>query len=117
MLSKRLLLPLLGEIIIISGTFLAIKFAKGYRPDLTNPRVLKGTGLLVANSFPSGAQVFLNGQLTSATDDTLNLPPGEYQIEIRKEGFSPWSKTLKLEAELVTQTNASLFPTVPSLSP
>lgn len=116
-MSRRLIIPLASLAILATGTFLAIKFAQGYRPDLTSGKNIKGTGLLVANSFPSGAQVFLNNNLTTATDDTLNLPPGEYQIEIKKDGFNPWKKTLKLEAELVTQTNATLFPSVPTLRP
>lgn len=113
---KKLLIPSLAILVIIIGTLVAIKFAQGYRPNLTK-RYLQGTGLLVANSFPSGAQVFINAKLTTATDDTLNLPPGEYHIAIKRDGFSPWSKTLKLEAELVAQTNATLFPSVPTLKP
>ncbi|OGY15950.1 MAG: hypothetical protein A2784_00785 [Candidatus Chisholmbacteria bacterium RIFCSPHIGHO2_01_FULL_48_12] len=116
-MSRRLILSLLSLLVISLGTFAAIKFAQGYRPSFGGPQALKGTGLLVANSFPSGAQVFLNGKLTTATDDTLNLPPGDYQVDIKKDGFHAWSKRLKLEPELVTQTNATLFPAVPTLRP
>lgn len=116
-MSRRLILSLLSLLVITLGTFIAIKFAQGYRPNFSRPLTLKGTGLLVANSFPSGAQVFLNGKLTTASDDTLNLPPGDYQVDIKKDGFSPWSKRLQLEPELVTQTNATLFPAVPTLRP
>jgi len=55
--------------------------------------------------------------LTTATDNTLNLDPGTYDIEIKKDGYHTWSKKLKIEAELVTETNAQLFPTSPSLEP
>ncbi|MBI2010277.1 MAG: PEGA domain-containing protein [Candidatus Chisholmbacteria bacterium] len=113
---KTLLFSLLSLGLIAGGTYIAIKFGQGYRPSLEN-RTIQGTGLLVVNSFPSAAQVFLNGKLTTATDDTLNLPPGDYEIEIRKDGFTPWKKTLKLKAELVTQTNTTLFPSVPTLKP
>ena len=101
--------------VIIGGTYVAIQFAKGYRPALNGN--LQGTGLLAANSFPNGAQVYLNGKLVTATDATLNLNPGEYAIEIKKDGFSTWKKSLKIEKELVTQTNAVLFPAVPGLTP
>ncbi len=100
---------------VLLGTLFVIRLAKGYRP--AGGAVLRGTGLLAANSFPKGAEVYINDRLTTATDDTLNLDPGEYQIEIRKDGFHPWKKTLKIQKELVTQTNATLFPTVPSLTP
>lgn len=113
---KTILLALLSLGLIASGTYIAIKFGQGYRPSLES-RTIQGTGLLVVNSFPSAAQVFINGKLATATDDTLNLPPGEYEIEIRKDGFTSWKKTLSLKAELVTQTNTTLFPSVPTLKP
>jgi dipeptidyl aminopeptidase/acylaminoacyl peptidase len=43
------------------------------------------------------------------------LTPGEYQIEIKKDGFTPWSKKLLIEKELVAKTDAYLFPTYPDL--
>ena len=98
------------------GATYAIKFAKGYRPSIKS-KALEGTGLLSANSFPRGASVFINDKLTTATDDTLNLPPGEYQVKIAKDGYTSWEKTIMLESELVTQTNARLFPSVPNLKP
>jgi hypothetical protein len=112
----RLLIALAALIIIALMTGLAIKFAKGYRPSLSTG-TLQGTGLLAANSYPRGASVFLNDKLTTATDDTLNLPPNEYLVRIQKDGYIPWEKKLKIEAELVTQTNARLFPAVPDLKP
>lgn len=114
MLSRRLLITLASSIFLISGTALAILWARGYRPDLKNGTI-KGTGLLSTNSYPTGAQVFINDELTTATNNTLNLSPGEYQIKIVKDGYLPWEKTLKLEKELVTQTNALLFPIAPDL--
>lgn len=112
----RILTAVLIFLTLIGGTLLAIKFAKGYRPSLQNKR-LEGTGLLAAYSIPKGASVFINDKLTTATDDTLNLPPKEYKIKIAKDGYTPWEKTLLLESELVTQTNARLFPSVPNLKP
>jgi len=115
MASKRVFLTFLSACIILGGTYLVVKIAKGYRP--TRQGMIKGTGLLAANSFPNGAQVFLNGKLTTATDNTLNLEPGDYEIEIKKDGFASWKKNVKIEKELVTQTNAMLFPVAPSLTP
>ncbi len=112
----RLLIALFGLLFITATTILAIKMAKGYRPSLQTGG-LKGTGLLAANSIPKGASVFINSKLTTATDDTLNLPPGDYDVTISKDGYISWSKKLKLQEELVTQTGARLFPAVPDLKP
>ncbi len=114
-MNKRILATLFSLVCIIGGTILAIKYAQGYRPTTTGS--LKATGLLAANSFPNGASVYINGNLTSATDTTLNLDPGDYDIEIKKDGYTPWKKRVHIEKELVVQTNAVLFPTAPSLTP
>jgi len=110
----RIAIPILSIVFIIVGTYVAIKIGQGYRPTLEG---LAGTGLLAANSFPPGAEVYLNDKLTTATDDTINLPPGEYDITIRKDGYTDWKKKLNIKQELVSQTNATLFRSVPSLSP
>ncbi len=38
-------------------------------------------------------------------------------MEIKKEGYTSWSKTVKLKGELVLTLEAILFPLNPSLSP
>lgn len=105
-----------SALIILGGTILAIQYAQG-RYRFTQEGLSKETGLLSANSFPTGAQIYVNDRLVSATDDTLYLKPGEYQVKIQKEGFHTWEKTLQIEGALVTQTNAQLFPIVPGLTP
>ncbi len=111
----RFLYTFISFLIIVTGTWIVIRFAQGYRVDKSGD--LKTTGLFVANSFPIGAEVVINGRLTTATDTTLNLEPKEYDIEIRKDGYSPWQKRLQIQEGLVTQTNAQLYRRVPSLTP
>lgn len=112
--TKALLASLSGIVFIVIGTYIAIQFGKGYRPSRQG---VAGTGLLAANSFPPGAEVYIDGKLSTATDDTLNLPPSEYEVELKKLGYLPWKKRLTVLEQLVTQTNAELFRAVPSLSP
>ncbi len=114
MQRTRILLFLAGFILVPLCTYFVILFARGYRLNWQRKQ-LSPTGLLVATSLPDGAQIHLNGQLSSATNTTLNLPPATYRVEIKKDGFSPWAKTLKVEAEIVTRAAATLFPSVPSL--
>ncbi len=103
-------------IFVVLSTFLAIKFAQGYRIDFS-AKTFRPTGLLVASSIPTGAQVFIDGELKTATNNTLSLSPGQYEVEIKKNGFWPWKKKLVIEKELVTQADALLFPQVPDLKP
>ncbi|MFZ5366549.1 MAG: PEGA domain-containing protein [Patescibacteria group bacterium] len=114
MIGKRFLIFITIVFAILGSTYLVIQLAKGYKPDLGKKTFLP-TGLLVATSIPDGAQVWLNNQLKSATNTTISLSPGTYEVEIKKDGFIPWKKTLKIEKELVVKTDAYLFPQVSDL--
>ena len=113
-MNTRVIIIILASTFVITTTILLVQFAKGYRPDLNNGQI-KSTGLLVTASEPKGAQVFLDDQLETATDNTLDLEPNNYLVEIKKEGYIPWAKQLKVEKGLVTQTDALLFPITPNL--
>lgn len=113
--KKRFVYTLVAALVILIGSALAIQYAKGnFR--LTDQGFVQGTGLLSANSFPTAAEVIIDGKLITATDDTVYLEPGEYEIEIVKNGYNAWKKRIKIEKELVVQTNATLFPKAPSLT-
>jgi len=113
---KRLLINLIIIIIITLGSIIAIKLAKGYRPNLKDLS-LKGSGLLAVSSYPKQAKVLINNRLSTTTDDTLYLKPDTYQIQVIKEGFHPWSKQIDIKEELVSIAAARLFPTIPATTP
>jgi len=101
---------------IIFGTAAAIiAYGRGYRFDFGN-RALNSTGLIVVQSDPSGAQILVNGELKSATQATLTVSPGWYDITIAKEGFQPWKKHVKVQGEVVNKIEALLLPVNPSLT-
>ena len=86
-------------------------FWRGYSLNLNGSGpILSGTGLLVATSSPDGAQVFINGHLTTATDNTINLAPGDYDVKIFKEGYFPWEKKITVKKEVVSKADALLIP-------
>ena len=106
----------LPVIFIIAGTIAVILYGRGYRVDLKSNQI-KPTGLLSATSDPQGAQVYINGVLKTATNNPLNIDPNWYDVRIVKEGYIPWEKRLRVQGEVVTRSDAFLFPTSPSLSP
>lgn len=115
-MDKRAIATFLIFITLLLTSVAAIAYNKGYRPSFTKKGpVVEATGLLVATSEPDGAQVFLNNQLKTATNDTLNLPEDDYQIKIAKDGYITWEKRLKIKNGVVTETQARLFPTAPDL--
>lgn len=93
-----------------------IAYARGYRFDIKE-KTFSSTGILAISSTPKAAKVFVNGKLKGVTDLNLTVPPGTYTIEIKKEGYRPYMKTLVLKGELVETIDPVLFPINPSLSP
>ncbi|HYK08265.1 MAG TPA: PEGA domain-containing protein [Candidatus Eisenbacteria bacterium] len=115
-MRRQLLISFFILLFLGVGTLIAIFYGKGYRLDFTPGKgILKGTGLLVTTSVPDGAQVFINDHLTTATNNTINLPPGQYKVRIFKDGYFPWEKTIDVEKEVVSKAEATLFPTTPKL--
>lgn len=115
-MKKQVIFSALVILFLLVGTVLAIMFGKGYRFGLEgNGPILSGTGLLVATSSPDGAQVFINGHLTTATDNTINLAPGVYDVKIFKDGYIAWQKKITIKKEVVSKADALLFPTAPKL--
>lgn len=101
---------------IILGTATAIiAYGRGYRFNLTDYS-LNSTGLVVIQSEPTGAQIFIDGKLKTATSATLTLPPGTYTVTIAKVGFQSWEKHIKVQGEVVNKIDALLLPTNPSLT-
>lgn len=115
-MDRARLAVILTALLILGGVAVAILLARGYQIDITN-RTLSQTGILVTTSDPDGAEVYINDVLTTATNNTLNLAPGTYNVSIRKDGFSRWEKTIPIVKEEVFKTNAFLFPLVPDLGP
>ena len=114
--NRGLFFTVISTLLILIGSYFAIQYAKG-NYHFTESGFSETAGLLAVNSFPDGAKVYINGKLTTATDDTLYLNPNTYQVEIKKDGYSSWKKKLSIERNLVTQANARLFPSAPSLTP
>jgi WD40 repeat protein len=115
-IKRQIVIPIATVVLLLLATCLVVLYGKGYRLSFNKgePPLAK-TGLLVANSDPDGAQVSIDHHLTTATDNTINLPPGEYTVTIAKDGYFPWEKKLKIQQEAVTKAEASLFPLNPKL--
>lgn len=104
-------------ILILAMAIGAIFYARGFKPNFKKGSIDR-TGLIVAKSQPTGANVYLDGRLTNATDTNINyLEPKTYKIRIEKDGYTPWEKELEIKADLATEINALLFPLAPEIKP
>jgi hypothetical protein len=116
MTKIRLLIFFLTIIVVALVGTIASFYARGYRFDGKTLKIAPN-GLLVVNSDPNGAQIFVDGELNSATNSTITLPPGNYDITLKKETYLTWSKRIEIDKEVVTQLDATLFPSAASLTP
>ncbi len=113
---KKILISFLILTVLFAATIILILYGKGYRFSFYKGRPdVSSTGLLVATSTPDGASVFVNGHLTTATNNTINLSPGRYDVKIIKEGYFPWEKYLNIDKGVVIKAEALLFPIAPVL--
>jgi hypothetical protein len=116
MAKLRLLMFAIGILIVgVVGTFVSY-YARGYRFDFKALK-FQPNGILVIKSEPDGASVYINGDLKTATNATISLSPGVYDVEVQKDGYFNWYKRLTIDKEIVTQADVSLFRNVPSLTP
>ncbi len=113
---KKIAFYIATFLFLLVTTLAVILYGKGYNFNFGNGKIgISGTGLLAATSQPDGAGIYINDHLTSATNNTISLPPGEYDVKISKSGYSPWYKKIKIEKEVVSSAYAFLIPTAPKL--
>ncbi|MDD3002532.1 MAG: PEGA domain-containing protein [Candidatus Shapirobacteria bacterium] len=116
--SKRSLLVIFFVLIFIIVTTIGITFfANGYQISTKGKISFLATGIISATSKPKSASVYVDDKLLATTDNAINLPPGNYNIKIVKDGYLPWQKNIQVQKEIAYQTNTQLFRSSPDLKP
>jgi len=111
---RSFLMPFVTVCIILGVAASIIAYGRGYR--LRTDGSVQPTGLIVLQSDPSGAQIIIDDKIKTATQATLTLPPGWYNVTIAKDGFQSWHKRMKVQGEVVAKAEALLLPINPSLT-
>ncbi len=111
---RSFLIPFVTVCFILGTAAAIIAYGRGYR--VGGDGTIKPTGLMVVQSDPSGAQIIVDDKVKTATQATLTLQPGFYQVTVAKDGFQSWSKRMKVQGEVVAKVEALLIPTNPSLT-
>lgn len=112
----QLTTKLMIAVLFVVFAVVVISYARGYRVDFQK-QTLASTGIFAISSSPKAAKVFINGEFKGVTDLNISLEPGTYTIEIQKDGYTSYTKTLTLKGEIVEAVDPILFPINPSLSP
>jgi hypothetical protein len=116
----RYLETTLTVIVILGVTTGLFLYTSGYRikKGEDKPVDVNKTGMVSAKSIPEGASVYLDGILTTATNDTISgLKPGFHKLKIVKKGFVEWTKEIEVFEQLVTDITAVLVSQSPRLEP
>lgn len=116
MTKIRVIVLLITAFVVGTLGYFATLYARGYRFNSKTYK-FQPSGVLVIKSDPDGASIYINSDLSGATNSNISLSPGTYDIEIKREGFTSWSKRIDIQKEEVTQVTANLFRIAPSLSP
>ncbi len=111
---KRLLYTVSIIIIITAGAAGVIAYSRGYRFNI-DKKTITTTGILSVSSFPEKASIWIDGKLISATNASITLQPGWYNVRVSQEGYLSWEKKVRLQGEIVSQVDALLIPNNPSL--
>lgn len=116
-MSKRFAITIFSLVLIAAIAGGAIFLAKGYRYQSATG-TFSGTGIISVTSVPDQASVYLDGHLTTATDDNIgSLPPKTYKVRIVKEGYIPWEKDIDVKQGLVSEIKATLYRSIPTIYP
>ena len=98
-----------------------ILYSEGYRVDFVSKKVTQ-TGAFYLKGAPR-AEVYLNGEFqdnTSLLGNSIlikNLLPRSYEVELKKDGYHSWKKTLAVKKKEVTKAGGViLFPLKPNFT-
>jgi hypothetical protein len=104
---RRIVFAFFVIIFIISASAIFF-YGSGYRWNGAK-NIIEKTGQLSLDSKPKGAEVYINGELIRGTWKKLigapsettpavikNLLPGEWSVEIKKEGYYSWKKDVRV---------------------
>jgi len=67
-------------------------------------------GKLSLDTNPQGADVYINGKLYGKTPLNTNLNVGSYKVEIKKDGYLPYSLTVQINENKEYKETISLHP-------
>ena len=79
-------------------------------PILAEPeQETAGTGIIAADSYPSGAEVYVDGELKGTTPATIyKIPSGKRIVTIRREGFGDFQQSVTVISGRTSEIQASL---------
>ncbi|MBI4118712.1 MAG: hypothetical protein HY452_00410 [Parcubacteria group bacterium] len=111
--TRRILLGLAVTAFLIIG-FILLMYARGYRWDFNNNRLLLSGAIYIKPQSPKETDIFINKKNTDEQTAALIknlLPLRKYHAQVAKVGYQTWQKEFEVTPGLVTEAeNIILFP-------
>lgn len=107
--SRNIIFSILFIVFLIVAP-LTVFYSLGWRFDWENRKIVQ-TGIFYFKTWPKGSQIYIDGELKDKTDVFFgsalidNLMPGTYKVEIIKENYHGWEKTLEIKKSEVSEAN------------
>ena len=112
--TLRHVLGFVSIVLFLSVTPFIVLYAIGYRigPAGLDPTAI---GVLLFETVPRRADILVNGTAVGRTPKAVpNLPAGDVEIALQKEGYVTWKKTVTVESTVASDFRSiHLFPTDP----
>ena len=67
------------------------------------------TGVLVVETRPEGAQIWIDGKFRENANATLNLPVGNHLVELKKTGYAGFSEEVNIASDFARQVKVELL--------
>lgn len=109
-----------ASLLIVTGTIALVAYGQGYSYDYERGVIVRN-GLIVIDSTPPGAEIFLDGESAGTTNERLRVPADRYHMELFQDGYRSWSKRFSVGENQVLQVEYPLLlpnsvPTRPQLN-
>jgi len=96
-------------LVFIVAIIIGCSKTEGQKPVSGKTEEVTDTGVLVVDSYPSAAQIYVDGELKGDTPFTLyNFPVGQHEVTIKKEGYEDFKKTATIAVGRTEEIKATL---------
>lgn len=101
--TTKLIITEIFMLVVVVFTVVILTFVvMGYH--LNEEGKLEQSGLIQVDSIPTGAKVVVDGEvLSNETNTNKILPEGSYTVQLEKEGYTSWVKTVTTHPGFLTK--------------
>jgi hypothetical protein len=87
-----------GTAIRVAAAAAQSKAGASQSPAAPAPAATPTTAKLSVTSTPDGADIEMDGSFVGNTPSDIDVPAGEHTVTVKKTGFQPWEKKLKVSS-------------------